>query len=172
MADESSVDPRLLFLGDDRFFLVPPDADLPAGSFEVVDQQGHTRALDPEALAAYEVPEEEARTYIQSAFAQAAEQVGSVLDAFMQVFRQTASDDTGPVPGMEGGGRAIQGMLESAVGAMGDPERMHRLQEQVEQVAAKMEREGKQEVADALRSFPDRLRASIAAQREGPTGEH
>lgn len=59
--------PRLLYTTPDRarHFLVPEAADLPEGDLALRTASGRERDVDPEAVAPYEVTEDEAKAWLK-----------------------------------------------------------------------------------------------------------
>jgi hypothetical protein len=81
--------PRLWFTPDrTRFFLVPPDVELPAGDVAVRNLQATAGRFDDAALAAHEVDAEEARAHVDAGW----EKVPVVADLVSGIFGVTPGD--------------------------------------------------------------------------------
>jgi hypothetical protein len=66
-----------------RYFLVPEGASLPAGDFVIRTFTGDQQSVDPAALAAFEVPEQQAKRYVHADMSQTLEQVKSTVSGFL-----------------------------------------------------------------------------------------
>src|SRR4051812_6113097 len=74
-----------------RHFIVPDDAELPPGSFELRTSTGRERAADEAALLPYEVTEDEARAWAREQLgAVFGELRGQTLDFVERLRQQTA----------------------------------------------------------------------------------
>lgn len=65
-----------------RFFLVPPDVEVPAGDFVVRTLEGASRSVDEPALSEHEVDADAARAHVDAGWERA---VGRVRDAWREL---------------------------------------------------------------------------------------
>ncbi|ARA94256.1 hypothetical protein AWN76_014580 [Rhodothermaceae bacterium RA] len=79
----------------DRHFLIPDDAELPAGDFELRTVVGRQRFVDEAAVQPYEVTREEAKAWLKE---QMAEVVDEAKDALLGFLRQARRPPAGTAP--------------------------------------------------------------------------
>lgn len=65
-----------------RYFLVPPEAELPPGDLVIRTLEAASRSVDPEALAAFEVERTAAQAHVDAGWERA---VGRVRDAWREL---------------------------------------------------------------------------------------
>lgn len=86
--------PRLWRAPDNRFFLVPDDAAIPAGDLDVQDLTGHIHHVDEAAIEAFRVDEASAREHAVATMAKIRENakagVRAMGDAMREVVGRTA----------------------------------------------------------------------------------
>ncbi len=86
--------PRLWRAPDNRFFLVPDDAAIPAGDLDVQDLTGHVHRVDEAAIAAFRVDEDTAREHAVATMAAIRENakagVRALGDAMKEAVGRTA----------------------------------------------------------------------------------
>jgi len=166
MPDEiqSDVPVTKLLVSEDRFFLVPSDEVLTPGPIEAMDLDGEVYHLDAATAARLEVTREQAGRFVQGRMTDAFQRANEMVQAFAEVFRRTAAaEGQGSGPDLA---VVLRGMMDSVLGVSGDPVRMAHLREHIEEVAADLEGADEERLAEALRTFPERLQAALAENRE------
>lgn len=149
--------PRLWFTPDRaRFFLVPPDVELPAGDVAVRSLQATAGRFDEAALAAHEVDADEARAHVDAGW----EKVPVVPDLVSGLFGVTPGDlAVDPTKPRE----ARRTLLEKASGLLRpggwDEEELADAEERLDRVGDAVRRE-----AGRLRDEADKLGKALEAQ--------
>jgi hypothetical protein len=166
MADETqeTAPGMKLLLSEDRFFLVPADATLTPGPIEAMDLDGAVYSLADADADRFEVTREQAGRFVQGRMTDAFQRANDMVQAFTEVFRRTAADQgtqAGPDLAI-----VLRGMMDTILGVSGDPVRMAQLREHIEEVAADLEGADEERLAEALRTFPERLQAALAETRD------
>src|SRR5688500_14680917 len=118
MADEERPpEPaHVLWLGDDRFYLLPQGLKLPPGPLELHNLDGDEQKVDPEVANAFEVSEDEATKFLGEAYDRIAARVGEVVATFADVFAKAASPNAAAGAPATKEALALRGLIETAVG--------------------------------------------------------
>lgn len=83
----------ILYRGDDRFYLVPDDVELPAGLLTIRALSGDARAVDPVAAAPYRVTEAVARKLAAAELRTVAGRLDQTLDSAGRMLSQLTRDE-------------------------------------------------------------------------------
>jgi hypothetical protein len=76
------------------FFLVPDDAELPFGEFDVYTMTGNQHWVDPWAIAPYEISREEAQTWLSGRIRETLDTAKNAVMGFLEKMRTYGHPDT------------------------------------------------------------------------------
>lgn len=152
----------------DRHFLIPDDADVPPGPFELRTVVGRQQSVEEDAVLPYEVTRDEAKAWLKEQMAEVVDEAKGALLGFLRKAQEAAS------PAPEGAASAADTAPEAADTA---PEAADRIAERLRSVGQELravldsgfaEGDVQRRRAQAqLKALADELRARGEPLREG-----
>jgi hypothetical protein len=76
--------------GRSRYFLIPDDAQLPPGEFDLHTLTGRKLKVDPASLAPFELSEEQAKEWLRAEFGKMLDDARAAVDRFIQGLQERA----------------------------------------------------------------------------------
>lgn len=99
-----------------HYFLIPDNQELPNGDFILYNLNGNEKRVDSTALTSFEIPDSEAKTYIQTEMNQAFEEAKNAFSNFIAFSTQTSQEaPSNPTPSSEKK-QSAQNLISSFLG--------------------------------------------------------
>jgi hypothetical protein len=169
LKDERSSSDIWTDAGASRYFLIPDRSSLPAGSFPICTRTGRHQSVNPDALAAFEVTEDQARRWAKDQLGHTLDELKAGIDEKLGELRQQLADfNARPVADSTtitpNAASALFDLLKALPGVVGqsisgDGDRVASARAAMADLQRRLKESGI-DVDDRMSKFPDRL-ASI-----------
>jgi hypothetical protein len=82
-----------------HYFLIPNDQELSSGDFIIFTLNGDEKKVDYNALNSFEIPESQAKAYLQTEMTQALDEAKNAFSNFLELELQTSQEvSSNPLP--------------------------------------------------------------------------